>query len=256
MENILIDLPLSHWILACLAALFAGFVKGVVGFAMPLIMISLLSTFLSPDLALAGLMLPTVFSNLMQAVRDGVGPALASIKQYKVLLITAGIVLVATAQLYAVLPLGMLLMAIGIPVVLFSALQIAGWRTTIPQQTKPIEMGFGVVAGFFGGLAAIWGPTIVIYLTALNTEKRLQMRTQGAAFGLGSLLLLFAHGPSGVVRLETLTFSALLCIPAIIGMKLGMTLQDRINQETFRRATLWILLLAGINLLRRAWIAM
>jgi len=40
----------------------------------------------------------------------------------------------------------------------------------------------------------------------------------------------------------------------MIGLRLGMALQDRIDQTTFKRATLCILLVAGLNLVRRAWI--
>ena len=46
--------PHAFW--AALAiTLFAGFVKGAVGFAMPMIMISAFSSFLPPEVALAGL---------------------------------------------------------------------------------------------------------------------------------------------------------------------------------------------------------
>ena len=40
------------WVFATAVTLAAGFVKGVVGFAMPMIMISGLATLLPPDLAL------------------------------------------------------------------------------------------------------------------------------------------------------------------------------------------------------------
>ncbi|MCU0802653.1 MAG: sulfite exporter TauE/SafE family protein, partial [Rhodobacteraceae bacterium] len=38
---------------------FAGFVKGAIGFAMPMIMISAFASLLPPDMALAALVLPT-----------------------------------------------------------------------------------------------------------------------------------------------------------------------------------------------------
>ena len=60
--------------LFCLAlgvTLLAGVVKGMVGFAMPMIMISGLSSFIAPELALAALILPTVATNLQQAFRHG-----------------------------------------------------------------------------------------------------------------------------------------------------------------------------------------
>eukprot|EP00615_Pteridomonas_danica_P003742 CAMPEP_0114338140 /NCGR_PEP_ID=MMETSP0101-20121206/6841_1 /TAXON_ID=38822 ORGANISM="Pteridomonas danica, Strain PT" /NCGR_SAMPLE_ID=MMETSP0101 /ASSEMBLY_ACC=CAM_ASM_000211 /LENGTH=90 /DNA_ID=CAMNT_0001470629 /DNA_START=155 /DNA_END=424 /DNA_ORIENTATION=- len=59
-------------LLAALAVTFAaGFVKGSVGFAMPLIMISGLSLFLEPTLAIAGIILPIVLSNFLQVARYG-----------------------------------------------------------------------------------------------------------------------------------------------------------------------------------------
>jgi uncharacterized membrane protein YfcA len=36
-----------------------------------------------------------------------------------------------------------------------------------------------------------------------------------------------------------------------LGIGLGFWLQDRLDQETFRKVTLWVLLLAGLNLVRR-----
>ncbi len=64
-------------------ALFAGFVKGAIGFAMPMIMISAFSSFLTPDLALAGLILPTLFTNFSQAFRQGLAAALATTVDYR-----------------------------------------------------------------------------------------------------------------------------------------------------------------------------
>jgi uncharacterized membrane protein YfcA len=43
-------------------------------------------------------------------------------------------------------------------------------------------------------------------------------------------------------------------IPAVLGLWLGSRLQDLINQRGFRRLTLLILMVAGLNLLRRSLI--
>ncbi len=63
--------------------LLAGFVKGAVGFAMPLIMISAFSAFLPPEVALAGLILPTLVTNISQAFRQGWAPAVATARTYR-----------------------------------------------------------------------------------------------------------------------------------------------------------------------------
>ena len=60
---------------ALAVTLFAGFVKGAVGFAMPMILVSAFAIFLPQHLALAGLILPTLVTTLSQAFRQGTGPA-------------------------------------------------------------------------------------------------------------------------------------------------------------------------------------
>ena len=65
--------------IALAVAFVAGVVKGIVGFAMPMIMISLLSSIVSPTLALAGLILPTVATNGFQALRQGPRAALQAV---------------------------------------------------------------------------------------------------------------------------------------------------------------------------------
>ena len=69
-------------IAASAVAVVAGFVKGATGFAMPMIMISGLGSFLAPEVALAALAMPTLVSNLWQAVRQGIPAARASARTH------------------------------------------------------------------------------------------------------------------------------------------------------------------------------
>ena len=85
-------------------AAMAGVIKGVVGFGMPTVLISGLSTFLSPEWALAGLILPTVMSNGLQALRQGLRAAFNSVRHYRIFLIVGGLCLVISAQFVRALP--------------------------------------------------------------------------------------------------------------------------------------------------------
>jgi len=40
-------------------------------------------------------------------------------------------------------------------------------------------------------------------------------------------------------------------VPALAGLWLGFQVQDRMDQEAFRKATLVVLVVAGLNLVRR-----
>jgi uncharacterized membrane protein YfcA len=77
------------------------------------------------------------------------------------------------------------------------------------------------------------------------------MRVQGVIYGLGAVALFGAHVGSGVMRAETLPFSLVMIVPAMLGTWLGFQVQDRIDQRAFRKATLAVLLIAGLNLVRR-----
>jgi uncharacterized membrane protein YfcA len=229
----------------------AGMVKGLVGFAMPMITISGLSMFLAPEFALAGLILPTVVTNGIQALRQGPKAAWASVRRFGVFLGVGLVFLLASAQLVRLLSESTLLLMIGLPVTLFCLMQIVGIRFSLSAPSKRIEAFVGAVAGFIGGMSGIWGPPTVAYLTALNTPKAEQMRIQGVIYGLGAVALLGAHVQSGVLRAETLPFSLALVLPAVSGMWIGGLLHDRVDQAVFRRATLIVLLLAGLALVRR-----
>jgi uncharacterized membrane protein YfcA len=102
-----------------------------------------------------------------------------------------------------------------------------------------------------GGLAGTWGPTTVLYLMAIDTPRARQMVVQGVIYGLGSVTLLAAHLASGVLNRETWPLSAALLVPGFLGVWAGMRLGDRLDAALFRRATLVVLAVSGLNLIRR-----
>lgn len=242
----------SELVLAAMIAVLAGFVKGVVGFAMPLVFVSGLTTFMSAELALAGLILPTLITNGQQALRQGVQAAVKSTAEFRIFLAVGCVALLCSAQLVRVFPDQLMMAVIGVPVTFFAAVQLAGAQLSLPRRSTAVEVIAGGIAGGLGGISGIWGPPTVAYLTALNTPKQDQMRVQGVIYGLGAVALLIAHIVSGVVRAETIAFSIAMVPPAFIGTQIGLTVMDRIDQRVFRRATLLVLLVAGLNLVRRA----
>ncbi|MDD9923316.1 MAG: sulfite exporter TauE/SafE family protein [Boseongicola sp.] len=236
-------------------AVFAGFVKGTVGFALPMIMVSGLGSFLSPELTLAGLIISAVFTNVWQALRTGVANVVLSVRAHWRYLTILFIFLVGAAQLFPHLPEYVLFLCLGVPVVFFASLQLLGWQLQIGQSNRrTAELGVGSLAGVLGGLSGIWGPPTVIYLTALNLPKDEQMRVQGIIYGFGAFVLLVAHLRSGILNASTIPFSAFLLVPSLIGLAIGFAVQERMSQDAFRKATLVVLIIGGLNLIRRGLI--
>lgn len=246
------DLPPEIWTLAVAVTLFAGFVKGAVGFAMPLIMVSGLTTVLDPRLAVAGIILPIVVSNGLQTFRGGVAPALEAARDYWRYLLVVCVGIAVFAQMVPHIEPEVFYLVLGVPVVVLAVIQLVGVRFSIPPERRWwAEWLAGLVSGVLGGLAGTWGPTTVLYLLAVDTPKTRQIVVQGVIYGMGSVTLLFAHLRSGILNAGTVPFSALLLVPALLGMWIGFRLQDRLDQAVFRRVTLAVLLVAGLNLIRK-----
>lgn len=243
------------WAIIIAIVLFAGVVKGAVGFAMPMIMVSGLGSFLSPEAAVAALIIPTVVTNLWQAGRGGFGNAWAATRSHRLYFAIVLTMIALSAQIVLLLPDGVMFLLIGVPITLFAVSQLVGWRLRIaPAMRKTAEVGVALVAGFVGGIAGTWGPFTVLYLTALDTPKRESVQVQGVLYGIAALVLLAAHVRSGVFTADRAWFSLLLCVPAGLGMLAGFRLHDRMDQDRFRHITLVVLTIAGLNLIRRGFV--
>lgn len=240
------------WIIAVAICLFAGFVKGATGFALPMVMISGLGSFLAPDLALAMLILPTVLSNLWQAGRFGLHTIEARLKAHWRYIAITLVFILLSGQLITILPSNAVFLILGIPVLLFALVQLLGWTPDLHDRHKlPAEIAAATLAGAIGGVSGVWGPPTVLYLTALRTPKAEQMQVTGIVFGLGAVALLAAHLRSGVLNAQTWPLSAAMVVPVLAGMALGFAVHDRLDQRRFRQATLALLVLAALNLIRR-----
>ncbi|MEP3298466.1 MAG: sulfite exporter TauE/SafE family protein [Pseudoruegeria sp.] len=244
-------------VLALCFALFAGFVKGVVGFALPIIMVSCLGSIMSPELALAALILPTLFANAAQSFRQGARAAWESVLQFWVYITFLCLFILLSAQLVRLVPSKALYFMIGGPVVLFTLSQLVGFSIEIKRTRRlRAEILFGAFAGFCGGTSGTWGPPTVAFLTAVKTSKLDSVRIQGVIYGVGAVFLFIAHIRSGIFNAETAPLSALMLLPVGLGMWAGKWVQDRLNQQGFRTLTLIILTVAGLNLIRRGIIGL
>jgi uncharacterized membrane protein YfcA len=238
----------------CMAiTLFAGFVKGTVGFAMPLIMIGGFSAFLPPEVALSGLILPTLFTNLSQAFRDGVAAAVETARTYWRFLTATLLLIPVTAQVVDDIPRGVFLLLLGVPLTLYAGLLMAGRSLAISLHHRVrAEWVLGIAGGLYGGVSGVWGPPLMVLLLSTATPRPMVLRAQGVVFLLGSVVLLGAHLQTGVLNASTLPFSAALALPAIAGLLLGYRLGDRMPEARFRWWTHALLVVTGLNLIRQA----
>ena len=244
------------WVVAAAASvmLAGGFVKGAVGVALPMVALSGLGMFLTAQDAIAVMMLPSAISNLWQMFRQGRTAARETFARFWKLNLAMSVMLALSAQLVPRIDSDTLFVIVGLTVTIAALVQLVGLgpaaRADAPRRGA-LETGIGLFAGAIGGVTGVWGPPVLFYLIALGTEKREQVRMLGINFGIGWSVLTLAHLKSGVLNAATLPLSAAMLVPVMAGMALGMGLQDRMDPLRFRRVTLVVLCVAGLNLLRR-----
>lgn len=239
---------------AMFIAFCAGLVKGALGFALPMIMISGLGSLMPVELALAGLILPTLVTNLSQALRQGWRAAWGSVTVYWRMLAALVVCLLASAQLVPFVSEPVLLALLGGPICAFALSQLAGKVLVLPvARRRRGQWLSGAVGGLYGGLSGVWGPPVIAYLIAVDTGKRDMVRILGVVFLIGAVAMVGGHAASGVLTTQSVTFSAVLVIPALLGLGLGYRVQDRLDAARFRRWTLIMMVFLGLNLLRRAF---
>lgn len=238
---------------AMAVTLFAGYVKGAVGFAMPMIMMAAFSSFLPPELALAGLILPTFITNLTQATRQGLALAIMTTRAYwRFLTVTVVFIAISSAFVH-VIPQRVFLALLGVPITVFALLQLAGRNLALKlEHRNRAEWILGAIGGLYGGVSGIWGPPLLVYLLSIKADKRETVRVQGVVFLIGAFVLLLAHVHSGVLNAQTAAFSLALALPGQIGQIVGNRMQDRLDQTQFRRWTQVLMALTGLNLARQA----
>lgn len=244
--------PQLFWLAVAVTA-FSGFVKGAIGFAMPMIMMSAFGSFLPPTTALALLIMPTLVTNVLQALRQGVEPAIESTRKFGWHIAMVVIFIAVSAGFARSIPQGWMYLLLGAPITAFALWQLSGRSLRLPvHRIRRFEVVSGIIGGLYGGVSGIWGPPLIVLLLSTDTPKAEQIRVQGVVFLIGAITLVLAHLASGVLSGPNLWASMAMIVPAMIGMRVGFAVQDRLDVNQFRRWTQLLLALTGLNLVRRA----
>lgn len=239
--------------LGLLTFVVAGTVKGTLGIGLPLVAVPLLATVLDLPTALALMIVPVLASNLMQALQGT--RKRATLRRFWPLLMTLIPCTIVSAQFVSSIDLRTGSLVLGVIVVLFSLSQLVRLRLPVSgTHEKRLNPIVGAIAGFLGGVSNLFGPPLIMYLVALRLEKDDFVTTIGLLFLISGVTLYATLTVVGVVTIENATASLVAALPVMAGVFLGTRIRGRINQKSFERVLLVVLVLIGLNLVRRGLI--
>jgi uncharacterized protein len=238
-------------VLATIAYLIAGTIKGTVGVGLPTASIGILSQFTDPRFAISLVVFPILFSNAYQVLREG--QIIQTLKSYYPFAIALMIVLMGMTFVTASIDTEVLILMLGSVMVLFSLSSFISDPPALPEHLdKPIQILAGTCCGLIGGLTAIWSPPMVLYLLSKRVDKTEFIRATGLLIFLGGISLALGFWQAGLLSPELSMLSIGMIVPTLIGFSIGEWIRRRMDAGKFRKIVLMIFLLMGLNLIRKA----
>lgn len=224
------------------AAIIAGLARGFSGFGAALIFIPLASTAIGPttaaalllivDIVMASPLLPRAWSI---ADRRNVGTMLIG----TILGVPAGTLVLTQAD-----PIAIRWMIAGL-VAAMLALLMSGWRYH-GRPAAPVDVGVGLVAGFFTGIAQVGGPPVVAYWLGATKEPDLVRANIVLYFAASALITCVSYVVAGLLTTQVIGL-ALLIGPAYgLGLWVGSHSFGLAGEATFRWICYALIALAGL----------
>jgi uncharacterized membrane protein YfcA len=239
----------SNTLLVATAGVFllAGFVKGTIGLGLPTVSIGLLGLLMAPAQAAAILVVPSLVTNVWQALVGGSFWELVR-RLWPVL---AGIC-VGTFIGAALLPhddTGSATVWLGLALVFYAALGLVKVNFTVPRSA---EIWLGPVMGTATGAITVATGIFVIpgtpYIQSIQFDRDKLVQALGLSFTVSTITLAVALAHAGQIGTSIAGPSLVALVASLVGMVLGQSVRGRIQAETFR---LWFfigLLLLGAHL--------
>jgi uncharacterized membrane protein YfcA len=234
------------FIIAVIAGTFllAGTVKGVIGLGLPTISLALLTVAVGLPNAMALLLVPSFVTNLWQAVVGGNGGAILR-RLWPFLLMATGTVWFGATALTRI-DLSLLSALLGVLLVVYSAVSLAGLRFTITARQE-VWAGplLGTANGILTGMTGSFVVPGVLFLQAIGLSRDMLIQAMGMLFTVSTLALAVALGGNDLLTMELGGLSAMALLPAIAGMVAGQRIRENLSEQLFRRVFFVALLLLG-----------
>jgi uncharacterized membrane protein YfcA/uncharacterized protein YjiS (DUF1127 family) len=228
----------------------AGIVKGAIGVGMPIVGFPLLTAFVNVQTAVILLTVPLTLSNIPQAL-EGKGTGRVLKQLLPIFVGTVPGLLIGVHLLVTVDPrYAQIIAGAGLTFVVILML-CAPKLSVSPQADGPASLVVGVASGVLGGIAAVSGPLVFSFLLAKGLRGKSFTKHASTYLVISSILLGLTLAANRSFALGDLMISCAALAPVALGMVFGQYVRDRISTDRFKIAVLAVVLLSGLDLVRR-----
>ena len=234
------------WLIALLAVFITGISKSGFAGGVGVITVPLLALVISPVKAVA-IMLPLLLFMDMLSLRAWWGKQV--FKHLKLLFPGALLGIALGYLLFDFLDDELLKLILGITSVTFAAWGLLNGLKYLGGSSNTAGYFAGAVSGFTSFLAHAGGPPLNFYLIPLRLPRAQFLGTAVVFLASINVMKLFPYLLLGQINTSNLLIGLLLAPAAWIGVKVGIIIQEKINDQLFYKIILSLLGIIGIKLI-------
>ena len=222
----------------------AGCVKGVLGFGLPLITMSLLPFVIPVELAIVLSALVQPATNIGQLISTG-GAKQAFQSTWTILLALVPSIALG-AWFLSELEGNSHLIILGLTLIAFAVYSISGFSIAIPKVRQNLAGAItGLIAGGVGILTSINGMFFIMYLVGIGAGRQAFRAAIALLFIVSGVLINSGFWFAGLLNQNNVIIGALVLVPCFLGMWGGNLIGNRIPNDVFRKMILYALLVIG-----------
>jgi uncharacterized membrane protein YfcA len=232
--------------------LLAGAVKGVIGLGLPTVSLALLTVAIDLPHAMALLLVPSLVTNLWQALVGG--QVRAILRRIWPFLLMATVMVWLGATALTRVDLHLLSALLGALLVIYSLVSLGGVRFSLsPRQEIWLGPVIGSANGILTGMTGSFVVPGVLFLQAIGLSRDTLIQAMGILFTVSTLALAIALQGNRFLSVELAAWSSIALLPALLGMVLGQRIRRRLPEALFRRVFFVSLLALGAYIVAGAF---
>ncbi len=242
------EFTLIELIIIILAIALGGIVHGTLGIGFPLVATPIIALVTDVRTAIIILLIPTMAVNIASIFSGG--KFMDVVKRFWFILIFIGIgSYIGTSMLVLLDPNPFrLLLALVILFYLYTRNTSSLNWSFVRHYPTVSGAGVGSVAGYLAGTVNITMPPLIIYFTEMRLTPLQIIQILNVCFFMGKITQTGTFIARGALDVQSVLISIPLSIVAIIILKYGISIRNRIDAATYRRWLMGVLKIIAVVL--------
>jgi len=233
------------------AFVIAGIVKGILGFGFPIIALLVLTLATGLFDALAIIVIPTLATNLVQAMSGGHFAEIVQ-RMWRYFLL-AMVCIYLTSFFIVDVNVNWLTALLGAVLFFYCLSRFYNLHISVRREHEPlVSTLLGAVNGVITGFTGSFMVPSVLYMQALGFGRDMLVQAMGIFFALSTGMLAVSLGSNDLISADQITVSLVALVPSFAGVYLGRWVRNRIDEEQFQKIFLVSVLLLGAYIMVRS----